>query len=132
MPARLPYTSARHASAGILLAALVSVAGCATAPPKEYAFKGRQYAIGKDVACLEQETSDLHVVYYRAVGICGVQVPDLTGDGKLQREAWAWQLPFTIRPGADAAIKAKFPYTATGTVIANVAPDRTFIGGPYD
>lgn len=92
-----------------------SVAGCAPPAPEPPG--------GADVACLERQVTDMHLAYYRALTVCHSPAkPDLTGDEKLQQYALYYRLPFTIRPKADAALKAEHPFAVTGTRIAGADP----------
>ncbi len=72
--------------------------------------------------------------FYRAVGICKTTKPDLTGDAELQGSALSWNVPFTIRPKADAEIKAynRDAILDTGSHLPGPHPSLTLTGGVYE
>ena len=72
--------------------------------------------------------------FYRAVAICKTKLPDLTGDTALQSAALASNVPFTIRPNADAAIKAfnRDRIVDTGSHLPGPHPSLDLVGGIHE
>ena len=86
----------------LVLALLGATASCAATTTRQRIMAER----GRDVPCLRAQAVDGKVPFYQAVAVCHTPKPDLTGDAELQSKALSLNVPFTIRPKADAAIKA--------------------------
>ncbi len=89
---------------------------------------------GRDVPCLRYQVVDSKVPFYRAITICKTAKPDLTGDPQLQNDALTYNIPFTIRPRADADIKA-FNHDQildTGSHLPGPHPGLNLVGGIYE
>ena len=74
----------------------------------------------RDVPCLHHQVYDLSSSFKNAVGVCGTPKPDLTGSGGLQQVALNEEIPFTIRPQADAYLKQAQAEKVTGSLIPHV------------
>ena len=98
----------------IRITALLSslTAACSASPPL------RGPVPGTDVACLLTATRRSGQDFDRALQVCGVTKPDLTGNIGLQRMALATHEPFTIRPIADGELKGSDQVTGTGSLIS--------------
>ena len=88
---------------------------------------------GHDVPRFRHQV-EFHVPFYQAVSICKVKLPDLTGDPELQGSTLAWNIPFTIRPKADAEIKAfnRDHIIDTGSHLPGPHPSLDLAGGVYE
>lgn len=82
----------------IVMTAVTALAGC------DVQFHPKQPG---DTACLDRQVKDFHVPFYQAVEICGIRLPDLTGDAELQRYASAYNISYQYNPRLDAEIKRK-------------------------
>lgn len=89
---------------------------------------------GRDIPCFRHQVVESGVPFYRAVAICKTKLPDLTGDTELQSAALASNVPFTIRPNADAAIKAfnRDQNVDTGSHLAGPHPSLDLVGGIHE
>ena len=102
MPTQMESRTGPGGRCLLVLTLLVITASCAAATTRQRIMAER----GRDVPCLRTQAVDGHVPFYQAVTVCGTPKPDLTGDAEVQGKALASNIPFTIRPKADAAIKA--------------------------
>ncbi len=89
---------------------------------------------GRDIPCFRHQVVDFGVPFYRAVATCKTKLPDLTGDTELQSAALASNAPFTIRPNADAAIKAfnRDQNFDTGSHLPGPHPSLDLVGGIHE
>ena len=118
------------ATSSLLLTALGLTASCATTTTSQRIFAER----GHDVPCLRRQVVDARVPFYQAITICQVSKPDLTGDPELQSSALASNVPFTIRPKADAEIKAynRDQILDTGSHLSGAHPSLNVEGGVHE
>ena len=89
---------------------------------------------GRDVPYFRHQVVEFHLPFYQAISICKVKLPDLTGDPEVQSSALAWNIPFTIRPKADAEITAfnRDHIIDTGSHLPGPHPSPDLAGGVYE
>ena len=114
----------------LLMAVLGATASCAATTTRQRIMAGR----GRDVPCLRAQAVDAHVPFYQAVIVCRTPKPDLTGDAELQGKALAFNVPFTIRPKADADIKTRTDgqNIDTGSHLPGPHPSLDLEGGIHE